>query len=248
MSGLDEFLIHNHPHPVRVMWTSDMQAYERMWFTCQDTHRRPAGGGRHGHLPQPGHGRGVRHRQRPGPAHHGPGPPEAGSQPHGHVASGPSASSWWSRSASGGCTWTRTSTASPSTSRGSTPSAPSTASSVAACSSGPSPSPAWPATTASVGRRAGSPPTASGSSSRPRRLPGHPRPPLGHPRRGRAVRPCGAGTSIPTPESGWSSRSTGCGATTSSTTWATERRGSDTLRGRRHRLRFETGHPPAPLG
>ncbi len=37
MSGLDEFLIHNHPNPVRVMWTSDPQAYERMWFTSQDT-------------------------------------------------------------------------------------------------------------------------------------------------------------------------------------------------------------------
>ncbi len=36
MSGVDEFMIHNHPHPVRVMWTSDIQAYERMWFTCQD--------------------------------------------------------------------------------------------------------------------------------------------------------------------------------------------------------------------
>ena len=36
MSGLDEYLVHNHPHPVRVMWTSDPRAYERMWFTCQD--------------------------------------------------------------------------------------------------------------------------------------------------------------------------------------------------------------------
>lgn len=36
MSGLDELLIHNHPHPVRVMWTGDSQAYERMWFTAQD--------------------------------------------------------------------------------------------------------------------------------------------------------------------------------------------------------------------
>ena len=36
LSGVDEFMIHNHPHPVRVMWTSDLQAYERMWFTCQD--------------------------------------------------------------------------------------------------------------------------------------------------------------------------------------------------------------------
>ena len=37
MSGVDEFMIHNHPHPVRVMWTSDVQAYERMWFTSHDT-------------------------------------------------------------------------------------------------------------------------------------------------------------------------------------------------------------------
>ena len=36
MSGLDEYLIHNYPHPVRVMWTPDSQAYERVWFTCQD--------------------------------------------------------------------------------------------------------------------------------------------------------------------------------------------------------------------
>ena len=36
LSGLDEFLVHNSPYPVRVMWTPDAQAYERMWFTCQD--------------------------------------------------------------------------------------------------------------------------------------------------------------------------------------------------------------------
>jgi hypothetical protein len=36
MSGLDEFLVHNSPYPVRVMWTPDAQAYERVWFTCQD--------------------------------------------------------------------------------------------------------------------------------------------------------------------------------------------------------------------
>ncbi len=36
MSGLDEYLIHNNPLPVRVMWTSDMRAYERVWFTAQD--------------------------------------------------------------------------------------------------------------------------------------------------------------------------------------------------------------------
>ena len=37
LSGLDEFLVHNSPYPVRVMWTPDAQAYERVWFTCQDT-------------------------------------------------------------------------------------------------------------------------------------------------------------------------------------------------------------------
>ncbi len=28
--------MHNAPYPVRVMWTPDAQAYERVWFTCQD--------------------------------------------------------------------------------------------------------------------------------------------------------------------------------------------------------------------
>lgn len=37
MSGIDEYLVHNYPHPVRVMWTADLQAYERVWFTTQDT-------------------------------------------------------------------------------------------------------------------------------------------------------------------------------------------------------------------
>jgi hypothetical protein len=36
MSGLDEYLVHNHPHPVRVMWTSDPKAYERVWFAAHD--------------------------------------------------------------------------------------------------------------------------------------------------------------------------------------------------------------------
>ena len=36
LAGIDEFLIHNAPYPVRVMWTPDAQAYERVWFTCQD--------------------------------------------------------------------------------------------------------------------------------------------------------------------------------------------------------------------
>ncbi|HMD44786.1 MAG TPA: hypothetical protein VKG43_01405 [Acidimicrobiales bacterium] len=36
MSGIDEYLVHNYPHPVRVMWTPDAQAYERIWFTSGD--------------------------------------------------------------------------------------------------------------------------------------------------------------------------------------------------------------------
>jgi hypothetical protein len=36
LAGIDEFLIHNSPYPVRVMSTPDAQAYERVWFTCQD--------------------------------------------------------------------------------------------------------------------------------------------------------------------------------------------------------------------
>jgi hypothetical protein len=37
MSGLDEYMIHNNPFPVRVMWTSDPRAYERKWFGILDT-------------------------------------------------------------------------------------------------------------------------------------------------------------------------------------------------------------------
>jgi hypothetical protein len=36
LSGLDEYLVHNYPHPVRVMWTTDAQAYERVWFSTVD--------------------------------------------------------------------------------------------------------------------------------------------------------------------------------------------------------------------
>jgi hypothetical protein len=36
MSGIDEYLVHNYPHPVRVMWTTDAQAYERIWFSTVD--------------------------------------------------------------------------------------------------------------------------------------------------------------------------------------------------------------------
>jgi hypothetical protein len=37
LSGIDEYLVHNFPHPVRVMWTTDAQAYERIWFSMVDT-------------------------------------------------------------------------------------------------------------------------------------------------------------------------------------------------------------------
>jgi hypothetical protein len=36
MSGIDELMIHNHPHPMRVMWTGDPGAYERLWFSSMD--------------------------------------------------------------------------------------------------------------------------------------------------------------------------------------------------------------------
>jgi len=35
MSGVDEYLIHNYPSPVRVMWTPDSRL-RAVWFTCQD--------------------------------------------------------------------------------------------------------------------------------------------------------------------------------------------------------------------
>ena len=154
MSGLDEFMIHNHPHPVRVMWTSDLQAYERMWFTCQDRTGDLLVVSRHGHLPQPGTAEAfaivnVRGRHTTVRAHRKLGLNRM------DMSVGPSASSWSSRSASGGSDWTRTRSASPSTSRGSTPSDRCTGCSAGACSSGPGRSPAWPATTASAASRVG---------------------------------------------------------------------------------------------
>lgn len=37
LTALDEYLIHNNPNPVRVMWTTDARAYERVWFAWHDT-------------------------------------------------------------------------------------------------------------------------------------------------------------------------------------------------------------------
>lgn len=39
LSPLDDFMIHQTPDPVRVMWTGDPRAYERYWVICHD----PAG-------------------------------------------------------------------------------------------------------------------------------------------------------------------------------------------------------------
>ncbi len=39
LSPLDDYLIHQTPDPIRVMWTGDPRAYERYWMVCHD----PAG-------------------------------------------------------------------------------------------------------------------------------------------------------------------------------------------------------------
>ncbi|MCC6382651.1 MAG: hypothetical protein IT304_09070 [Dehalococcoidia bacterium] len=36
LAALDEFLIHHAPTPVRIVYTTDVRAYERLWFTSQD--------------------------------------------------------------------------------------------------------------------------------------------------------------------------------------------------------------------
>ena len=60
MSGIDEYLIHNYPHPVRVMWTSDPRAYERLWFTAQDKVGEVFFVCGLGFYPESRHGRGLR--------------------------------------------------------------------------------------------------------------------------------------------------------------------------------------------
>lgn len=36
LSPLDDFMVHQTPDPVRVMWTGDFRAYERYWMVCHD--------------------------------------------------------------------------------------------------------------------------------------------------------------------------------------------------------------------
>jgi hypothetical protein len=36
LSPMDEYMIHQTPDPIRVMWTGDPRAYERYWMVCHD--------------------------------------------------------------------------------------------------------------------------------------------------------------------------------------------------------------------
>src|SRR5690606_31519196 len=36
LTAVDDYMIHQTPDPIRVVWTSDARAYERYWTTCQD--------------------------------------------------------------------------------------------------------------------------------------------------------------------------------------------------------------------
>ena len=40
LSPLDDFMIHQTPDPIRVMWTGDPRAYERYWMVCHDPEGR----------------------------------------------------------------------------------------------------------------------------------------------------------------------------------------------------------------
>ncbi|MCH9805730.1 hypothetical protein K0U73_18245, partial [bacterium] len=36
LSPLDDYMIHQTPDPIRVMWTGDPRTYERYWMLCHD--------------------------------------------------------------------------------------------------------------------------------------------------------------------------------------------------------------------
>ena len=36
---LDDYMIHQTPDPIRVMWSGDPRAYERYWMVCHDPTR-----------------------------------------------------------------------------------------------------------------------------------------------------------------------------------------------------------------
>ena len=221
MSGLDEFMIHNHPHPVRVMWTSDLQAYERMWFTCQDRTGDLLVVTGMGIYPNLGtaeafaivnvrgrHTTVRAHRKlglnrmdmarrtpalRPGRAVPAVADP-AGREPVRHRLRHLVVRHQATRCT--GC-------------------------SAGERSSAPGRSPAWPATTGSAGSRAGSTRFGERFEIWPGRLSGHPGPPLGHPRRGGRPRPVERLANTRIQGSGSSSTTTGSGGTTFCTTSAT---------------------------
>lgn len=36
LAPIDDYMVHQTPDPIRIMWTSDPRTYERYWVTCQD--------------------------------------------------------------------------------------------------------------------------------------------------------------------------------------------------------------------
>ena len=238
MSGLDEFMIHNHPHPVRVMWTSDVQAYERMWFTCQDKTGDLLVVAGMGIYPNLGTAEAfaivnVRGRHTTVRAHRklglnrmdmtvGPLSFEL-VEPFRAVADAPRREPVRHL---------------PSTSRGSTPSDRCTGCSAAACSSGPGRSPGWPATTASAGSRGGSSALGERFELVPDGYQGTrdhhwgTRDGVGGPALWSGYQHPHSGEWVEFDEYGvWGDHIL--------YNLGDQRRGSDTLRGRRHRLRFE---------
>ena len=67
LSPLDDYLIHQTPDPIRVMWSSDPRAYERYWMVCHDDGGEVLVATGLQLLPEPRPGRGLRHRQPPRP-------------------------------------------------------------------------------------------------------------------------------------------------------------------------------------
>ena len=225
MSGLDEFMIHNHPHPVRVMWTSDVQAYERMWFTCQDKTGDLLVVTGMGIYPNLGTAEAfaivnVRGRHTTVRAHRklGLNRMDMTVGPVGFELVEPFRQ-WRMRLEENqfgvgfDISWMDTKRPVYRLLGGGSIVGTRPFAGVAGYDG--------------FGRQSG---WVDAFGERfeivTRRLPGHPGPPLGHPRRGGWPGICGAGTSIPIQGSGSSSTSTGCGGTTSSTTSGTSAGGA----------------------
>ena len=231
-------MIHNHPHPVRVMWTSDPQAYERMWFTSQDRTGDLLVVTGMGIYPNLGTAEAFAIVNVRGRHTTVRGPPKARPEPDGHGGRTASLRPGRAVPRSGGSGSRRIRSASASTSRGPTPSDRCTGCSAGERSSAPGRSPAWPATTASAGSRAGSTPAASGSRSGPTATCGTrdhhwgTRDGVGGPALWSGFQHPHSGEWVEFDDFGvWGDHIL--------YNLGDERRGSETLRGRRHRLRFE---------